>query len=163
MPKAIWHLTATLADADGDKSPASVYFSTGEQADETLLTFYAARFWDAVRPLVVGQLVGLKISLEADLSLFTNNPYDVTADVQEKAVFGVTTFDGRQRPIRITLPTVNEQIFINDGAGKHVDFTNSDVQFFATVLEQNIDEFGFDACDSHGNDLNRVITGEQGF
>lgn len=158
-------ITLTIEDADGDKSSVSVYIESIAEHDESessILTTFAVPFWDAIKPLITGVLVNAQAVLEYDLSEFDNNTPTMTSDVEEKAVFLFAPY-GSYRPLRLSLPTIKESVFTNSGAAKEIDFTNSDVAFFATVMTQSIDEFGINAVDSHNNQLHFMIEGEQSF
>lgn len=161
MAKAL--ITLVIADADADTSKVSVFVSvdTGDTV-ESLDTDYAHIFWDFVRPLVDGILVNVIISLEPDISGWTNNIVDILSDVQEKAVFTLRVC-GSQRPVKLTLPTVKEEIFYGLGAGRLVDDTNADYQAFRYALANGVVDGGIAMTDSHGTDICEVLFGEQFF
>lgn len=156
-------LTLTIQDAGGDMSPVSIHIgdsNTGGVEDEnSFLEDYLTPLWDAIRPLVTGVLVSAKVTVEYPISSFTNNTYDVLSDIEEKVVFDLKPFDPSKRPVKFSLPTVNEAIFDNLGAGKDVDFTNSDVQVFVHIMTHDLDEDGIDVRDSHGNEIGSVEKG----
>lgn len=157
---AIKLITLVIEDADGDQSSVSIHVSSGGVEDEdSLLSDYLTPFWDAIRPLVNGVLVGAHVSLGYDASLFTNNTRAVLSDVQEKALFSFLPCNKAARAVRFSLPTVKESIFTSLGAGKEVDLTNADVTAFVTVMTTGTDESGISATDSHGNDLCRLEKG----
>lgn len=161
MPLAL--LTLSLQDSDGDTSPVSAYVNADEGDTITSLTDdYAQVFWDAIRPLVNGVLVGVNVSFKPDFSGWTNNTLATISDVEEKAHFSLLVCGG-SRPVKLSLPTAKESIFTNSGAGKEVDVTNVDYIAFAHVLENGVVDDGISMTDSHGNDICGVITGEQFF
>lgn len=160
-------LTLTLEDAGGDRSPVSVYVGDGNtgavETETSFLEDYLTPFWDAIRPIVTGVLVSAKVSVEYPLSAFTNNSPIAASDIEEKALFIFRPCGLNTRLVRFSLPTINEAIFTNSGAGKDVDFTNEDVIFFSLMMTQSIGEFGINAVDSHSSDLCELLFGEQAF
>lgn len=161
MPLAL--LTLSIQDSDGDTSPVSVHINAGTgDTIESLTDDYAQMFWDAIRPLVNGVLVGVNVSFKPDFSGWTNNSPVAISDVEEKAHFSLLVCGG-SRPVKLSLPTAKESIFTNSGAGKEVDVTNEDYIAFAHVLESAVVDGGIATTDRHGNDICGVITGEQFF
>lgn len=149
-------ITLTISDADGDKSPVSVYVhQDGLSTEAELISDYVRPLWDAIRPLITGQLISASISLDVDISTFTQNTVDVLADVQEKAIFSFVPC-GNFRAIRLQLPTVNELIFASAGAGSQVDRLNADVAYFAGLMGNPVGSGGISATDSHDNPLCRL-------
>jgi len=161
MAKAL--LSLVIQDTDSDTSTVSVFVSVGTgDTVESLTTDYALLFWNVVRPLITGVLIDVNITVKPDFSGWTNNTADVLSDVQEKAIFTIRIC-GNERPIKLSLPTVDELIFENAGAGKFVDTTNSDYQAFKFALENGVVDGGIGATDSHESDVCEVIFGEQLF
>lgn len=160
-------LTLVIEDADGDKSSVSVYVGdsgTGGVEDEnSFLDTFLQPWWDAIRPLIDGVLVGAYVRLSYDLSNFTNNSPLTSSDIEEKAVFILQPCDQQKRVVRFSLPTVKESIFTNSGAGKEIDITNSDVGIFIHLMTNDLGGGGIDPLDSHGNELCNYIQGEQSF
>lgn len=149
-------ITLTISDADGDKSPVSVYVhQDGLTTENDLIADYVRPLWDTIRPLITGQLISASISLDVDISTFTQNTVDVLADVQEKALFSFVPCGGF-RAIRLQLPTANELIFSNAGAGSQVDRLNADVAAFSVLMTEEIGSGGISATDSHDNPLCRL-------
>jgi hypothetical protein len=161
MPLAF--ITLVLQDSDADTGNVSAFVSV-ETSDtvESLDTDYAHIFWDAIRPLVNGVLVGVSITLKPDFSGWTNNSPVVISDVEEKAVFTLRVC-GNHRSIKLTLPTINEIIFEGLGNGQWVDQSNSDYIAFAHTLENGVVDGGIGMVDSHGVDICEVLFGEQFF
>lgn len=156
-------LTLSIQDSDGDISPISVYFTQASGDDVASLSEdYAHVFWDTIRPLINGVLIGVSVSIVVDFSGWTNNTPTAISDVEEKAQFSIRVCDG-SRPVRLSLPTVKESIFYNSGAGKLVDETNSDYVLFTYVMTNDVVDDGISATDSHGSVLCQVLFGEQFF
>lgn len=160
---AVMLISLTIEDADGDKSSVTVYAE--QDALNTiggLGTDYVSVLWDVIRPLISGVLVKASVTVDVDISAFTNNAPSAISDVEEKATFHIRVC-GTQRPLILSLPTVKESIFENSGTGKYVDFTNGDVGAFAYVMYSDLVDGGIDATDRHGNDLCEVLFGQQTF
>jgi len=149
-------ITLTIADADGQKSPVSVYVhQDGLTTENDLIADYVRPLWDTIRPLITGQLFSASVALDVDISTFTQNTPDVLADVQEKAIFSFLPCAG-YRAIRLALPTINELIFVGAGAGSQVDRLNSDVAAFSVLMTEDVGSGGISATDSHDNALCRL-------
>ncbi len=154
-------ITLVLSDSDADTSAVSVFVSVGSgDTVDSLASDYALVFWNVVRPLVDGILTRVNITLEPDFSGWTNNIVDVLSDIQEKVEFTLRVC-GNNRPVKLTLPTVKEEIFEGLGRGKLVDFTNADVVAFAHVLENGVVDDGIGMTDRHGSDICEVLFGHQ--
>lgn len=161
MPLAL--ITLVLQDSDADTSTVSVFVSVGTgDTVESLATDYAQIFWGVVQPLVNGVLVGVNITLKPDFSGWTNNSPVVISDVEEKAIFTLRVC-GNNRPVKLTLPTINEVIFEGLGSGRFVDNANSDYTEFRFVLQNGVVDGGIGMTDSHGADICEVLLGEQFF
>lgn len=156
-------LTLSIEDAGGEISPVSVYIGDsgtgGAEDEESFLDTYLVPLWDAIKPLINGVLVKAQVTVEYPLSAFSNNTPTAISDVEEKAFFTLLPCDKSLRAVRLSLPTVKESIFTNLGAGKNVDFTNSDVQIFEALLTHDLDENGIDMVDSHGNEICQMLEG----
>jgi hypothetical protein len=156
-------ITLSIEDAGGDTSPVSVYVEQDGLSTETDLSEnYAHVFWDAIRPLINGVLVDVKVSIAVDFSGWTNNTPSAISDIEEKIVYKFSTYGGN-RPVQVTLPTALESILENGGRGKFVDFTDSDVNHFWYVMTNHLVDGGIDATDSHGSVLKKLLFGEQSF
>ena len=156
-------LTLSIQDADGQISPVSVYVSQdGLTTEADLIADYLEPLWDAVRPLVTGVLVDAFVTVQADISGFTNNTPTALSDIQEKALFTFRSAGGN-RPVTLSLPTIKESIFTLSGAGFAVDDTNSDVAVFTVLMTEDLGSAGINATDSHGVDLVQYMKGIQYF
>jgi len=161
MAKAL--ITLVLADSDADTSTVSVFVSadTGDTIS-SLTSDYAQVFWDAVRPLVNGVLVRVNVTIEPDITAWTNNSPATISDVEEKAVFTLRVCTGG-RPVKMSLPTIKESVFYGLGSGRLVDVTNSDYATLKYILENGVVDGGIGMTDSHGGDICEVLYGEQFF
>lgn len=161
MAKAL--LTLVLADSDADTSTVSVFVSvdTGDTVT-SLTTDYAQAFWDVVRPVVNGVLIRADITIQPDITGWTNNTLAVISDVEEKAILTLRPCDN-QRAIKMSIPTIKESIFYSLGAGRLVDETNSDYQALKFVIENGVVDGGIGMTDRHGVDICQVVRGEQFF
>lgn len=150
-------ITLIIQETGGDTSPVSVYIGDsgtgGIEDEDSFRDVYLKPLWDTIRPIVNGVLVGARAAVEYDVSTWLNNTFDVISDIEEKAVFVFVPCNSKARVVRLSLPTIKEEIFINDGAGKFVDLTNSDVAAYVHIMTNDLDEQGIDALDSHGNEL----------
>lgn len=156
-------ITLSIQDAGADIAPVSVYVTEDLLATVgELSSDYIEPLWDAIRPLVNGVLVGAKISVEADLSGFTNNSPTAISDVEEKGLFTFFTAPPRHAS-QLTLPTVLESIFRGSGALKEIDRTNSDVATFLVLMTEDLGSGGINATDSHGQSLSVVGNAIQKF
>lgn len=152
----------TIADADNDKSIIPIDFSGGFSGD---IIGLAQNAWGVINPLVNGTLVGASVTLEVDISDFTNAAAAAIADVQEKAEFVFGTV-GNAFLKRISLPTFIETFFTGSGAGKAVDVTQSAVAAFITLMEDGFTDSGSTPVTvrpttSHGEDLVNYVSGKQ--
>lgn len=156
-------LVLTIEDAGGDKSPVSIHIGdsdTGGVEDEnSFLNDYLIPLWNVIKPIVTGVLVSASVVVDYPLDSFSNNTPSALSDIEEKVVFELRPCDRTARMVRLSLPTVKETIFENLGAGKHVDFTNSDVIAFVLLLTNSVADGGIDARDSHANDICSVVDG----
>jgi hypothetical protein len=161
MAKAF--LTLVLQDSDADTSTVSVFISvdTGDTVT-SLTTDYAQVFWDVVRPVVNGVLIRVNITIDPDISGWTNNTPALISDVEEKAILTLRPCDNG-RPVKMSIPTIKEDIFYGTGAGRLVDVTNSDYQALKFVLENGVVDGGIGMTDSHSVDICQVLYGEQFF
>lgn len=155
-------LNLVIQDADGDKSVIPIDFSGGFTGD---ITGLAENAWAIINPLVNGSLVGASVTLEADITDFTNAAAAVISDVQEKAEFIFGTL-GNTFLKRITLPTFIETFFTGAGAGKEVDVTQSAVIAFIDMMENGVADGGgtpveINPTTSHGEDLFNYVGSRQ--
>jgi hypothetical protein len=156
-------ISLTISDANNTLSTVTAYSADDALATVTdLFTDYVTVFWNAVKPLITGLLVGANVGLEMDITGLSNNTYSALSDVEEKAEF-VFRVGGGGKPVRMTLPTIKESIFENAGAGANVDRTNSDVVAFLAVMTFDVVDDGISATDSHGSDLTSVVSAKQLF
>lgn len=160
---AVCTITLSIQDADGDVSSALIHFVPDEGDTITSLSEdYAYRFWDAVRPLVNGVLVGVSVAISVDFSDWMNNSAAPISDVEEKVTFTLRVCGG-SRSARLTLPTAKESIFANGGASSLVDTTNVDFIYFDHMLSSGVVDGGINATDRHGTDICQVLDGVQKF
>ena len=156
-------LSLTIEDSDADTSTVSVYVNAGDgDTVVSLASDYAHVLWDAIQPIIDGILVDVSITLKPDFSGWTNNIVDILSDVEERAKFTLRVCGG-SRPVKLSLPTIKEEVFENAGMGAFVDVTNSDIQAFYFVLENGVVDNGIGMTDTHGTDICQVMFGEQFF
>ncbi len=128
----------TIEDGDGDQSVISIPVSFVDTLDGAGLAYAVGYGWPIINALVSGHLVNAGITIEMDISGFTNAAADVLSDVQEKAEFVYRAVGGFIK--RISLPTFVETFFTGSGAGKEVDVTQSAVTAFNTLITAGFHE-----------------------
>ena len=161
MPKVLVTLFIRDGDNDVGKVHAYIAYDTAVHFGD-LSPDYVEPLWDAVRPLITGQLIRATVIVDVDVDDYTNNAYSAISDVQEKAVF-VFLPCLSTKPVLVTLPTVKETIFTLAGAGKEVDLTNADVTIFTVLMTEALGSGGINAKDSHDVDLCRFREAYQVF
>lgn len=154
----------TIEDADGDQSVISIPVSFVDTIDGAGLAFAVAYGWPIINALVSGHLVNAGITIEMDISGFTNAAADVLSDVQEKAEFVYRAVGGFIK--RVSLPTFIETFFTGSGAGKEVDVTQSQVTAFNTLMisgfhEASVSTDPLTPTTDHAEDITTFIEGHQ--
>lgn len=161
MPMVL--LSLTIEDSDADTSVVSVFVNAGDgDTVVSLADDYAHVLWDAIRLIVDGVLRKVAITIEPNISGWTNNTVAVLSDVEERAIFTLRVC-GNQRVVKLSIPTIKEELFENAGMGKFIDPTISDIQAFYFVLENGVVDNGVAMTDTHGSDICQVLFGEQFF
>jgi len=158
-------IVLTVRDADNDTAPCSIRVSVdGATTIAEIAEDYAHVFADMIGNFLTGRYLDVKVELEPDTTGWANfNTPEVASDVEEKAVVKVRSAIDGTKPFTISIPTVYEGYFVNDGAGKILDITQADVLALYALLTEDIISGGLDCVDSHGTDLVQVISGEQSF
>jgi hypothetical protein len=154
----------TINDGDDDKATIAIRsLVDGTVTVDDLESVYAHPAWTSVVNLITGGLLKVTCEVEIDPSGWGDLRTSPSAlsDVEEKATFKFQTVQGHE--VIMTLPTVDESIFINSGAGKLVDLSNADVLAFIILMTEDLTNNGVDAVDSHGEDISRFIEGKQDF
>lgn len=154
----------TIADADNDLSVISIPVSFVDTLDGAGLAYAVGYGWPIINALISGTLVKAGITIEMDISGFTNAAADVLSDVQEKAEFVYRAVGGFTK--RITLPTFIETFFTGSGAGKEIDVTQSAVTAFNTLMtggfhEALVSTDPLTPTTDHGEDLTAYLEGHQ--
>lgn len=154
----------TIADADGDQSVISIPVAFVDTLDGAGLAFAVAYGWPIINALVNGTLINAGITIEMDISGYTNAAADVLSDVQEKAEFVFRAVGGFIK--RISLPTFVETFFTSSGAGKEVDITQSQVTAFNTLItggfhEALVSTDPLTPTTDHGEDITTFVEGHQ--
>jgi len=156
----------TIHDKDGDTFPCFIRFSVDSSA--TLLSVaedYAHVFFDMVNNFLTGAAKECRVEFEPDTGDwpgFGGNP-GTLSDVEEKVHVMVRSAIPGTSLYRFTIPTIFEGYFTNDGAGKVLDITMSDVLALYALLTEDISSGGLDAVDFHGTDLIQVVSSHQFF
>jgi hypothetical protein len=154
----------TVEDADGDQSVISIPVSFVDTLDGAGLAYAVGYGWPIINALITGHLVNAGITIEIDISGFTNAAADVLSDVQEKAEFVYRAVGGFLK--RISLPTFDETFFTLSGAGKEVDVTQAEVTAFNTLITAGFHEAlvstdPLTPTTDHAEDLTTFIEGHQ--
>lgn len=128
-----------IGDAKGDTSTVTVPVPTTTDVAD------AALFVEAIGPLIGaltgGSLVSAGVNIEVDTSGIGGfTAASTLSDVQEKARFAFRTAGGFLKSL--SLPTFIESKFVNSGAGKEVDLTDTDVSSFVTAMEDGLSVTG---------------------
>jgi hypothetical protein len=154
----------TIADADNDESVISIPVSFVDTLDGAALAFAVEYGWDIINPLINGTLIRAGITIEMDISGFTNAAAATISDVQEKAEFVFHAVGGFIK--RISLPTFIETFFTGSGAGKEVDVTQSQVTAFNTLVVSGFHEAlvstdPLTPTTDHAEDIDAFVEGHQ--
>jgi hypothetical protein len=154
----------TVADGDNDQSVISIPVQFFDSLTGSSLAFALKYGWDIINPLLNGTLVNCGVTIEVDISGFTNASADVLSDVQEKAEFVYRAVGGFLK--RISLPTFIETYFTGSGAGKEVDVTQSAVTAFNLLMtggfhEAIVSTEPITPTTDHGEDLVSFLEGHQ--
>lgn len=154
----------TIADADGDQSVISIPVAFVDTLDGASLAYAIGYGWPIINALITGTLVNAGVTIEVDISGFTNAAADVLSDVQEKAEFVYRAVGGFIK--RISLPTFDETFFTAGGAGKEVDVTQSEVTAFNALMtggfhEALVSTQPVTPTTDHAEDLVSFIKGHQ--
>lgn len=154
----------TVADGDNDPSVISIPVSFTDTLDGAALAYAIGYGWDIINPLLNGTLINAGITIEVDISGFTNVAAAAISDVQEKAEFVFRAVGGFIK--RISLPTFIETFFTASGAGKEVDVTQSAVTAFNTLITAGFHEAlvstdPLTPTTDHGEDITTFVEGHQ--
>jgi len=154
----------TVADADNDLSVISIPVAFLDSLDGAALAYAIGYGWDIINPLLNGTLVNAGITIQVDISEFTNAAAAAISDVQEKAEFVYRAVGGFLK--RITLPTFIETFFTGSGAGKEVDVTQSAVTAFNTLITAGFHEAlvstePLTPTTDHAEDITDFVEGHQ--
>lgn len=154
----------TIEDADGDQSVISIPVVFVDTLEGASLAYAIGYGWPIINALVNGTLVNAGITIEVDISGYTNAAAAAISDVQEKAEFVFRAVGGFIK--RISLPTFVETFFTASGAGKEVDVTQSEVTAFNTLITAGFHEALVSTdplvpSTDHGEDIVTFIEGHQ--
>lgn len=154
----------TMEDADGDQSVISIPVAFVDTLAGADLAYAVGYGWTIINALVNGHLVNAGITIQVDISGFTNAAADALSDVQEKAEFVYRAVGGFIK--RISLPTFIETYFTGSGAGKEVDVTQSQVTAFNTLITAGFHEAlvstePLTPTTDHAEDITTFIKGHQ--
>lgn len=152
-----------ISDADGESSRMTL------DVDPTGMTLaqipgVAQYAWDLINPLITGHLESVGVTVNVDVSGFTNAVASVISDVQEGAEFLWKSADSFIK--RMTLPTFDETKLASAGAGKQVDTADAAVIAFEAGILSGLtpDSINFfDVTTSHGEDVTSLSKGVQKF
>lgn len=152
-----------ISDADGDTSRMTL------DVDPTAMTLaqipgIAEYAWDLINPLITGHLESVGVTVDVDVSGFTNAVSSVLADVQEGAEFLFKSADSFIK--RLTLPTFDETKLTSGGAGSDVNISDAAVIAFEAGMLAGLTPDAvnfFDVQTSHGEDLTSLNKAVQKF
>jgi len=158
------NLFYTIEDGNGDQSVVNLPIEELDVAAGVNFPFILETAWDIINPLVNGHLVNCGVTIQADISEFTNAAVAAIADVQEKAEFVFRAAGGFLK--RISLPTFIETFFTGSGAGNEIDVTQTAVQNFITMIEDGVDDALVDPTPvqfvtDHSEDVESYVKGRQ--
>jgi len=154
----------TISDGDNDPSVISIPVSFVDTLDGAALAFAVEYGWDIINPLINGTLLKAGITIEMDITGYTNAAAAAIADVQEKAEFVYRAVGGFIK--RISIPTFIETFFTGSGAGKEIDVTQSEVTAFNTLItggfhEALVSTDPLTPTTDHGEDITTYVEGHQ--
>jgi hypothetical protein len=154
----------TVADANGTPSVISIPVTFVDTLDGAGLAYAVGYGWNIINALINGQLIKAGITIEMDISGYTNVAAATISDVQEKAEFVFRAVGGFIK--RITLPTFIETFFTGSGAGGEVDVTQSEVTAFNTLITAGFHEAlvstdPLTPATDHGEDITTFVDGFQ--
>lgn len=132
MAIAIYQVTYTVTDADGDKGYIVLHLAHTigglEGVDE--VAEFATYAVDYIVPLLTGKITNINLSRTLPLpASATDAVMSPLADKQEQMQWVLRTENGY--PVKFNLPTVRESVFYATG---EVDFTDAGVQDFLTLM-----------------------------
>lgn len=130
MPFTIFY---NIADASQPKNHVSrVEIPVDPAAALTTVQGAIETMWNLINPLTTGTLQSAGVTIEADVSAFTNAAAAVLSDVQEKAEFAYRTVNGFLK--RVNIPAFDETLFLAAGASDLVDTADTDVAAFNLAM-----------------------------
>jgi len=161
----IARIVLSIKDADYELAECSINVSVADVTTLTdLIEDYAHVFSDLILNFLTGCYAGVKVVLEPDTSSWVGFESPGTdSDIQEKVVLKVRSAITGASPFQMTIPTIFEGYLTDNGAGKVLDVTYSDVLALYALLTEDISSGGLDCVDSHGTDLVQVISAKQKF
>lgn len=154
-------LTFTIGDADGDEYPLRIYTEQDNGLSLGDMQALALAGWNKIRPCIRGTLMNVEASQVVDFSGWTNQFFS-DSDIEEQVLITLGTAS-RKWTSFLTIPTINELLLVNSGAGKELDITNATVITLYTMLTEGIFDNGLGVTDSHWIDITRVLKSEHRF
>jgi len=159
-------LQARVKDGDNDSAPITCYVEV-DDADTVadLVNIYMLRFTDVMQLFITGAFTDVTLTLIPDDLLaspfFLWTTPDITSDVEERITFSFSTHFGKT--FDMSIPTINEGIFTDSGAGKVADLTDSSVILLSNLMTEDVSNNGINAVDVHGADVTIFNGGVQRF
>jgi hypothetical protein len=150
-----------IGDADDDEYPLHLYTTQDNGLGLGDMQTLALAGWNKIRPVIRGSLAGVEAAQIIDFSGWTNQ-YFVDSDIEEQVLLTLGSANPRWNSF-LTIPTINELLLTNSGAGKELDVTLAAVTAFYTMLTEGIYSGGLGVTDSHGVDITRVVKSIQRF
>jgi len=125
-------LTYTYQDDSGNTATHDIHVPTAFSLSQ--FTEFGRTMADLLDNIVSGMIMGLDLTLTADLSGLLLNFTDDDSDVEEVGAFSFVTSDGR--PVSVNLPAINENIVL--AGSDDIDQLDSGVAAFITAMESGI-------------------------
>lgn len=152
----------TIEDAGGKKAVLELPFVPDIDINTAQINALVLDVWDVLAAACLGVLVNATCRLVVDLSTVDNTGRpDLLCDIEEKAHFSFRTLSGQ--PKTFSLPTIDETLFTDDGAGYYLDYGLGEVTGISALMLSGIVISGGDylrASDMHGSPV--VSEGEFG-
>lgn len=119
--------------------------------------------WDILAAACLGALVNAVCRIVVPISTVDNTGRPaILSDVEEKAKYTARSLSGKVK--EFTVPTIDESLFTDDGAGEFLDYGFTEVTGIISLLEDGVVISGGDmlrATDYHGSPLVTFLEAKQ--
>lgn len=152
---AVYLVSYTIRDSDGDKKQAQVYFDPGAATLAQILTWVTA-VGDLVDSLTAGVIESVNLSLTPNIAAGWKDTPAETTDIQRGALLSFDVADTTYRHSTF-IPAAISTVFVGDT----VDLSNAAVEAFVDYVKTTTN--GIHGSDKYANDIIDVIEGVKSF